>query len=86
MFSLRAREERRGAKRHELQKEKSEQEMWNTVLAEHLSSYEMMCLPVRLTHINSPLTSRRDTVGERERGRVRRGYHKSIVCHHHGDL
>lgn len=48
---------------------RGEQEMWNTVLAEHLSSYGMMCLPVRLTHINNPLTSERETVGGgRERG------------------
>lgn len=52
--------------------------MWNIVLAEHLSSYQMMRLPVRLTHINYPLTSERGTVEEREREREREGERDAI--------
>lgn len=55
-------------------------EMWNIVLGVHPSSYKMMCLTVRLTHINNSQTSSGESVGEGE------SCHKSIVCHHHGDL
>lgn len=57
-----------------------EMEMWNIVLGVHPSSFKMMCLTVRLTHINNSQTSSGESVGEGE------SCHKSIVCHHHGDL